>query len=600
MTDLLVGLAFTIGTFFILLILYFSYYFQDRRTGLRAQLYRYAIIINAVLIISELISSYLLYDKLSPVLGEILLKFHWFTGVAYFYTFYFYNICYLEELDNISKKELFFKRKDGKIITAITILFSLLFFVIQFKDLDYHALSYLPGLPAYIVFTYAVIIVMVTLFKYLKKKNKTRYEIAFSILFVLVPTVDLILQIIWLNIAFSPTFMAFLLLGCYFLLENPDLYVAKELESTKKRLETINNHRTSVINQKGKLEYSKMLKIAQSNYELLNNNDTNYSKDVIHQNIYSIYDVVAEYQSILDMLILDEDITKLDNYEYSTEVLLTMLYDYAITKIGEDNVQLTFDIDPFLPLKLYGCESMIYSSLIYSLNCAINSTKSGDILFRLKCNFTNNYVQLVIDITDNGNSLTSEDIAKINSDNINVEDIDRLEQYSLSKKFANYLNGSYNIATNLKGGTTISISVNQSIVDSTKIQEFSPIRLDYNVIKPNRKILIVDNNPQDLVYTLSRYKLSAEVVSTFEECVNKIKMDDSFTTVFVNINIQNDNAINTLKSIMVEHQNVANKIIALSSNAIPGIRSKYLAQGYDYFITKPYNEFELDDIIKNI
>ena len=32
MRDLLVGLAFTIGTFFILLLLYFVYYFQDRRT----------------------------------------------------------------------------------------------------------------------------------------------------------------------------------------------------------------------------------------------------------------------------------------------------------------------------------------------------------------------------------------------------------------------------------------------------------------------------------------------------------------------------------------------------------------------------------------
>ncbi len=57
MTDLLVGLAFTTGAFFILLLLYFVYYFQDRRHGLKAKLYRGAIIVNAVLIISEFISS---------------------------------------------------------------------------------------------------------------------------------------------------------------------------------------------------------------------------------------------------------------------------------------------------------------------------------------------------------------------------------------------------------------------------------------------------------------------------------------------------------------------------------------------------------------
>ena len=599
MTDLLVGLAFTIGTFFILLILYFAYYFQDRRTGIRAQLYRYAIIINAVLIISELISSYLLYDKLSPVWGEILLKFHWYTGVAYFYIFYFYNICYLEGLTDISKKELFWERKDGKSITGITILFSLLFFIIQFKNLDYHALSYLPGWPAYIVFTYAVVIVMTTLFKYLKRKNKTRYEIAFIIIFVAVPTVDLLLQMIWINIAFSPTFMAFLLMGCYFLLENPDLYVAKELEASKKSLESISSHKNSVITQKAKFECAEMLKLAQSNYALLNNNDNNVVKETINNNIYSIYDIVAEYQSVLDMLVLDEDVMKLDNYEYSTEVLLSRVYDYAINKIVDKDIQLTFDIDPFLPIRLFGAESVLYTILIYSLNCAINNTPSGDITFRLKCNFSNSYVQLIIDITDTGNTIPNDIITKINNNTLGTEEINNYEQYTLSKRFISYLNGAYNVANNLKSGTTISISINQSIINQSKINEFDPIKIDYIVDKPNRKILIVDNNSSDLVNTLNKYKLSAEMVPTFQDCINKIKLDDSYTTIFINANDTNAN-VSTLKSLMTNHQNITNRIIAISSNALPGVRSKCISQGYDFYITKPYNEYELDDIIKNI
>ena len=600
MTDLLVGLAFTIGTFFILLILYFSYYFQDRRTGIRPQLYRYAIIINAVLIISELISSYLLYDKLSPIWGEILLKFHWYTGIAYFYIFYFYNICYLEEINEIDKKELFWKRKDGKAITIITILFSLLYFVIQFKGLDYHALSYLPGMPAYIVFAYAVVIVMVTLFKYLKRKNKTRYEIAFVLIFVLVPTIDLLLQIIWLNIAFSPTFMAFLLLGCYFLLENPDLYVAKELELSKQALENINSHTSTIMTKKAKMESSKMLKIAQSNYEVLNNTDDNSSKDIIHNNVYATFDIIAEYQSILDMLVLDEDIKRIDNYVYSTDILLTKLYDYSVKKIGDKDIQLSFDIDPFLPRKLYGSENILYDALFYSLSCAISNTTSGNITFRLKCNFSNNYVQLVIDIVDSGNALTNDEITKINNNTFDNDEIDKYEQYSIAKRFITYLNGVYNVTNNFKSGSTISISVSQSIIDSSKIQEFTPIEIDYNLDRSNRKILVVDSNPFGLVYMLKKYKLNIESVSSYEECINKIKSDDSFTTIFINANQQKDDTVKSLKSILPEHQNVDNKIILVSSNATPGVRTKYLALGYDYYITKPFSEYELDDIIKNI
>ena len=114
MTDLLVGLAFTIGVFFILLLLYFVYIFQDKRTGLIAELFKALIIIDAILIISELVSSYLLYDRLAPVLGEILLKIHWYTGVAFFYYGYFYADAHLNKIDNISMKELFWKRKEGK------------------------------------------------------------------------------------------------------------------------------------------------------------------------------------------------------------------------------------------------------------------------------------------------------------------------------------------------------------------------------------------------------------------------------------------------------------------------------------------------------
>ena len=196
MTDLLIGLSFTIGSFFILCLLFVVYYFQDKRTGLRADMFKYAIMVNAILIISELVSSYLLYDKYMPVLGEILLKFHWYTGVAYFFCFYYYADAYLKNLTTVNKKEYFLKDKGNKIYLIITILFSLAFFIVQFKDLNYYELSYLPGMPAYIVFVYATVTVMITLFKYIKRKEKTKNEILFIVLFLTGPTIDLLLQLL--------------------------------------------------------------------------------------------------------------------------------------------------------------------------------------------------------------------------------------------------------------------------------------------------------------------------------------------------------------------------------------------------------------------
>ena len=599
MTDLLVGLAFTIGTFFILMLLYFVYYFQDRRTGIRAELFRQTIIINAILIISELISSYLLYDELSPLLGRILLKFHWYTGIAYFYFFYFHLCTHIENISECNMKELLWKRKNGKIITIITVIFSIAFIVLPFGELDYHALSYLPGLPAYTVFAYVVVIVMIVFIKYLKKKNKTKKELFFILLFVLVPIVDLILQLLWLNVAFSPTLMAFLLLGCYFLLENPDLYVANELEESKKTLEFLSSHKKNVIKQKGINISNNLFNISQTYYNIINNNDIELSKSTINNNIELLKDMVNEMQNLINMLYIEENNTTLDEYEYSTTALLTKLYNYAIKKIGNKNIKVTLDVDQFLPIKLYGNEYIVYQALLNSIDCAVNNTLAGNIIITIKCSFFNNQAILNIDITDTGNGMAEEYVRRINNDEISTEDIQAIERYSISKKFVSYLKGTYKVTSSIGVGTTISISFGQKVANQTNTGEFKPIEIDYNVDLSNRKILIIDNNPNALINMLNKYKANYEYAKSIDDCINKIKTDNTITTIFINPSLADDNIANAIKSIMSPHQ-VPNKIIAVSANSSTHNKSKYLSKGYDYYINKPFNRYDFNEIIKNI
>ena len=42
------------------------------------------------------------------------------------------------------------------------------------------------------------------------------------------------------------------------------------------------------------------------------------------------------------------------------------------------------------------------------------------------------------------------------------------------------------------------------------------------------------------------------------------------------------------------------KIIAVSTNAVSGNRKKYLNEGYDLYITKPLNEYDFNEIMRNI
>ena len=600
MTDLLVGLAFTTGAFFILLLLYFVYYFQDRRNGLKAKLYRGAIIVNAVLIISEFISSYLLYDKLSPTLGIILLKFHWYTGVAYFYFFYFYVDAHLKNVDNLSMKEFLWTRKEGKIISIITIVFTLGYIFIPFGELDYHALSYLPGFPAYSVFAYAVVIVMTTFFKYLKKKNKTKAEIAFVILFVSIPTLDLILQLIWLNIAFSPTLCAFLLLGCYFLLENPDLYVANELQEAKNIIEYTSKHKNTIISEKAGDLINGLYNNIMSSYNIINNEDKEVSKQTLNRNILDISNMVEDMQNILNISIIDEDITKIEEVEYQTSTLLTKLYDYSVKSIGNKNVKVVYDIDQFLPISLYGDVDMIYQLLRTCMNNSIQNTNVGKIQVKITCNFSNDRVGLNIEISDTGMGLKEEEIASIDKILEDEEnDISKAYNYYIIKKYVAYLNGKYSLNSSFGIGTTVSLFFTQKIANQSNTGEFKLQELKYDYNLENKKILVVDNNPNDLINILNKYNAKCEVVSSFDECINKIKLDETITTIFINTDIDPSNTtiVSTIKPIMVDNNH---KIIAVSTNAVSGNRKKYINEGYDLYITKPLNEYDFNEIMRNI
>ena len=602
MTDLLVGLAFTIGTFFTLLLLYFVYFFQDRRNGLTSVLYRYIIIESIVVIVSELISSFLLYDKFSPTIGVILLKFHWFTGILYFYLFYFYVSAHFNNIQDVSVKDYLFKNKEGKIIGIITIIITIAFFVTPFKNLDYHALSYIPGLPAYIMFGYGVIIISITFVKYLMKKEKTKNQTRIMFLFLIASSILVIIQLKWQNIAFSPSLMAFLLLGSYFLLENPDLYVTKELEQSKNQLEYLSTHKKSEISKKAQKLTNAIFNISQANYNNINENNVELSKTNLNNNIDSLSGIVNDMQNVLNLLIIDEDKTKIDESEYDTSTLLTKLYNYSIKKIGNKNLKIEFDIDQFLPISLYGDENIIYQALLNTLDSSINNTLVGKIIFKIKCTFSNNQVLLNIDIIDTSNGLKEEDIETINNGEINLNDMQNIEGYSISKKYVSYLNGIYNISSTIGVGTTVSISFSQRIANQSKTGEFKPIEINYNLNIANRKILIVDNNSNDLIHILKKYNAIYDVANSFEECINKLKLDDSITTIFLNpsINLTNENMATSLKNIMIEQTNIPKRLIAISSNSITGTKKKYLAQGYDYFITKPYNEYDFNNIMKHI
>ena len=112
-------------------------------------------------------------------------------------------------------------------------------------------------------------------------------------------------------------------------------------------------------------------------------------------------------------------------------------------------------------------------------------------------------------------------------------------------------------------------------------------------------ILVVDDNPLNLKVAsrlLKNYNLQVETVESGQECIDKITSGEKYDLILMDDMMPRLSGVNTLKklkgipSFMIP-------TVALTANAISGMREKYLADGFDDYLAKPINKQELEEVL---
>ena len=99
---------------------------------------------------------------------------------------------------------------------------------------------------------------------------------------------------------------------------------------------------------------------------------------------------------------------------------------------------------------------------------------------------------------------------------------------------------------------------------------------------------------------LSDYKFHITCAQSGEEAINKLKNKERFDLIFLDHMMPIMDGIQTLK-IMKNLEDVKiPPVIALTANAMVGMKEYYLKEGFDGYISKPINREELQDLLNNI
>ena len=510
--------------------------------------------------------------------------------------------------------DLFKYNKSTKLLTSLFIIFIFLYFFIPFTDMSLDKISYVPGAAAYyvlFVFTITIFAILIFTIKYGKKatlRNKL------SAIFMLVETIIIfILQINFKYIGLYSIGMIFQDYFLYFVVENPDLKIIKELEGLKDEIERSNRAKSEFLFNMSHEIRTPMNAIVGFSETLLN--DPNYNEKRARTDIKHIAsagnNLLDIVNNILDISKIESGRDTIEEKEYSLGNIIMELSSIIDARIANKPVKLIMDVDPDIPSRLYGDSTKVFQILLNILTNSVKYTEVGKIKLTVTKNLTKTgYVDLHFKITDTGYGIKKEDYDKLflkfsRLDNAKSNEIEGTGLgLVITKKYVELLGGTITFDSEYEVGTTFYVNLSQKIVNYSKLGNVTePINPethsefeDYS----NYKVLVVDDNKLNLKVAtriLEKYKIKVDTLSSGKECVFKIKEGAKYDMIFLDHMMPEMDGIETLHILKkIEGYDIP-PIIVLTANAITGMRKMYLKEGFNEYLSKPININDLNKIL---
>ena len=316
---------------------------------------------------------------------------------------------------------------------------------------------------------------------------------------------------------------------------------------------------------------------------------------------------------ILDSSKVESGMMEIEAIDYRTENFLDELYNMIYIKAREKDLKLKFDIDKNLPRGLCGDDKRIKQVLLNLLTNAVKYTEKGTITFSVnRLNEEDNAV-IRYSVQDTGIGIKKDDLSRIYdayqrldmSHNRNVEGTGL--GMKIAKQFLTLMDSELHIESEYGKGSVFYFDLVQTIADKTPLGEFKPRQIKDSKEKSrldgdfaaDKKVLIVDDNRMNIKVfkaLLKHTKLTILEATSGRECL-EILCRQSVDAVFLDHMMPEMDGIETFDIIKEEKLCEGVPIIMLTANAIQGDREKYLAHGFDNFLSKPINPAELEKML---
>ncbi len=305
----------------------------------------------------------------------------------------------------------------------------------------------------------------------------------------------------------------------------------------------------------------------------------------------------------------------LENRAYMTKEILTDLVSFATERSKLKGLELKTNIDPRIPVILYGDDvrlSQVISKLIAN---AVKYTKEGHISVKAELiSKQNKSVTLFINVSDTGLGLKDEELKLIGQGygrmegNINHDFEGIGLDMDIVAKLLETMGSRLEIESEYGKGTSASFTIDQGIVNS---EAMGPVEvkeeLYADTVRRHKftefygaRVLAVDDYDMNLKVVkdlLSNFAIVPDLAMSGDEAIDMVRTK-VYDLILLDHMMPDPDGIEVLRTLKREKLITdATKVVVLTANVTEGAREMYLANGFNDYISKPIETEELGAIL---
>lgn len=392
-----------------------------------------------------------------------------------------------------------------------------------------------------------------------------------------------------------------------------------EQVSLMKKYETANNAKSIFLANMSHEIRTPMNAIVGFSEILLNEDDIlPEHKEYIDNIRVASYDMLSIINDILDISKLESGKIELVNDNYRIATVLENVLVQIKSLAEKKGLEFKTEIDENLPQELYGDCAKIQEILINLLNNAVKYTAEGTVTFRASLQGKNNdQAYLYFEIEDTGQGIKKEDQEIVFNafEQVNRKVHQGIEGtglgLSIVKGYLQLLGGTVRLRSEYQKGSVFTVEVTQKIIVEEGIGKLGNQKREKqsnigDVKFNDLHVLVVDDNRINIVVIKKSLESYGIVVDTADSGEKSIEMcrNKEYSIVFMDQMMPVMDGTEAMREIRELSPYYAaggqGKIVALTANAVNGVREELMAKGFDDYLKKPFEYDKLKELLMEL